>query len=166
MDYSDRIKELRKTKKLSQEKLADMIGVTKQAVSQYERGVRKPDIPTIDALCDVFNVSSDYLLGKDNVTLRFVGRDELKKLDSPQYNCDNICELFNECHGADAHKAVESFLKLDDRDRSFVLGQMSGLLRADKYVGSYVDAAHERTDIPYDDDLQKQDNAIMDDDNF
>lgn len=172
MDYSDRIKELRKTKKLSQEKLADMIGVTKQAVSQYERGVRKPDIPTIDALCDVFNVSSDYLLGKDNVTLRFVGRDELRKLDSPQDNCDNICELFSECHGAKAHKMVESFLKLDDLDRSFVLGQMSGLLRADKYIGSsedgisYADAAHERTDIPYDDELQKQDNAIMDDDNF
>lgn len=67
---------------------------------------------------------------------------------------------------------VESFLKLDDRDRSFVLGQMSGLLRAEKYSESaeddipYANAAHERTDIPYDDELQDQDNAIMDDDDF
>lgn len=82
MNYSDRIKELRKGKCLSQEKLADLIGVTKQAVSQYERGVRKPDIPTIDALCDIFNVSSDYLLGKDDVTVRFVGREEISKLES------------------------------------------------------------------------------------
>ena len=82
MDYSDRIRELRKGKHLNQEQLANLIGVTKQAISQYERGVRKPDIPTIDALCDIFNVSSDYLLGKENVTIRYVGKDEIDKLES------------------------------------------------------------------------------------
>lgn len=82
--YSNRIKELRMGKSLSQERLADMIGTTKQAVSNYERGVRKPDIPTIEALCDIFNVSSDYLLGKEDVTIRLVGNDGIKKLDSPR----------------------------------------------------------------------------------
>lgn len=82
--YSNRIKELRIGKSLSQERLADMIGTTKQAVSNYERGVRKPDIPTIEALCDIFNVSSDYLLGKEDVTIRLVGNDGIKKLDGPR----------------------------------------------------------------------------------
>ena len=43
-----------------------------------ERGVRKPDIPTIEALCDIFNVSADYLIGKDDVTVRIVGKEGLK----------------------------------------------------------------------------------------
>lgn len=81
--YNNRIRELRIAKGMNQEKLADMLGITKQAVSQYERGVRKPDIPTIEALCDIFNVSADYLIGKDDVTVRIVGKEGLKRLDAP-----------------------------------------------------------------------------------
>ena len=82
MKYGDRIRTLRKNKGYSQEKLADMLGVTKQTVSQYERGVRKPDVHTIEALCDIFNVSSDYLLGMADRTIRLVGEDDLAKLDT------------------------------------------------------------------------------------
>lgn len=82
-NYSNRIKELRLSKSLNQEQLADRIGLTKQAISQYETGSRKPSFEVLEALCDFFNVSSDYLLGKDNVTLRFVGREEINRLDAP-----------------------------------------------------------------------------------
>ena len=61
--YSSRIRELREAKSLSQDQLAEKLNVTKQAISQYERGVRKPSMPMLEALCDFFNVSSDYLLG-------------------------------------------------------------------------------------------------------
>lgn len=81
--YSNRIRELRSAKSLNQEQLADKLGLTKQAISQYERGVRKPSVPVLEALCDFFNVSSDYLLGKDDVTLRFVGKEDIDKLESP-----------------------------------------------------------------------------------
>lgn len=79
--YSNRIRELRLTKSLNQEQLAEKIGLTKQAISQYERGDRKPSLDVIEALCDFFNVSADYLLGKDDVTLRFVNGDDLRKLE-------------------------------------------------------------------------------------
>ena len=82
--YSDRIRELREIRGMSQQALADMLDVNKVTISQYERGARKPDINVVAALCDIFNVSSDYLLGKDDVTIRFVGEDEIKKLDSNQ----------------------------------------------------------------------------------
>ena len=39
---------------------------------------------SIEALCDIFNVSSDYLLGKEDVTIRLVGNDGIKKLDGPR----------------------------------------------------------------------------------
>lgn len=80
--YSNRVKELRLAKSLSQEQLAEKIGLTKQAISQYERGERNPSMDVLEALCDFFNVSSDYLLGFDTVTLRFVGKNEIDKLES------------------------------------------------------------------------------------
>lgn len=64
--YSNRIKELRTMRDMSQQDLGDLLSVNKVTVSQYERGVRKPDINIVAALCDIFNVSSDYLLGKVN----------------------------------------------------------------------------------------------------
>lgn len=82
--YSERIKELRKNKHLSQLDLAEKLGVNKVTVSQYERGVRRPNIDVVAALCDIFNVSTDYLLGEDDVTMRFVNGEGLKRLDAVQ----------------------------------------------------------------------------------
>lgn len=81
----NRIRELRISRSLSQEQLADKFGVTKQAISQMERGIRNPSMAMLEALCDFFNVSADYLLGKDDVTIRFVDGDGIKKLDGGCY---------------------------------------------------------------------------------
>ena len=81
--YSERIRELRNSRHLSQQNLADILDVNKVTISQYERGVRKPDVNMVSALCDIFNVSSDYLLGKDEVTLRFVDKNDIDKLERP-----------------------------------------------------------------------------------
>lgn len=80
--YSERIRELRVLHEMSQQDLADRLDVNKVTISQYERGVRKPDLNVLTALCDIFNVSSDYLLGKDDVTIRIVGKKDLEKLAS------------------------------------------------------------------------------------
>ena len=67
---------------MSQQDLADKLDLNKVAISQYERGVRRPNIDIVSALCDIFNVSSDFLLGEDDMTIRIVNTDEIKKLDS------------------------------------------------------------------------------------
>ncbi len=62
--FSDRLKELRSSKKLSQLDLAREIGVSQQAVSYCELG---EDIPTLDVLikiADFFDVTLDYLVGR------------------------------------------------------------------------------------------------------
>lgn len=79
--YSERIRELRVLHQMSQQELADLLELNKVTVSQYERGVRKPDINVITSLCDIFNVSADYLLGKEAVTMRLVDKAGLQKLD-------------------------------------------------------------------------------------
>ena len=57
--FNERLRELRAQKGYSQQELADKIHVTKQTISQYERGVRKPDYESLMWLCDIFNVSTD-----------------------------------------------------------------------------------------------------------
>lgn len=62
-----RIKELRKKKDLTQEKLADMLGITHKAVSKWECGMTIPDISMIVPLARLLNVSTDELLGMTKI---------------------------------------------------------------------------------------------------
>lgn len=92
--FSERLRELRTQYDYSQQDLADKMGATKQMISQYERGVRKPDLDTLTALCDVFNVSSDYLMGKSDVTVRLLNTEDLKRLNSTQIAPTTIAAHF------------------------------------------------------------------------
>ena len=60
-----RISELRKSKNISQEELADILNTSRQAISKWERGESTPDIDRLKDLASFFNVSIDYLLGYD-----------------------------------------------------------------------------------------------------
>ncbi|MDE7203599.1 MAG: helix-turn-helix domain-containing protein [Lachnospiraceae bacterium] len=62
MNLADRIQHLRKTKGISQEELADQIGVSRQAVSKWESAQSTPDIEKIILLSDYFGTTTDYLL--------------------------------------------------------------------------------------------------------
>jgi len=62
MNTADRIQHLRKVKGISQEELADKIGVSRQAVSKWESEQSYPDIDKIIILSDFFEVTTDYLL--------------------------------------------------------------------------------------------------------
>ena len=62
MAISDRILELRKIKGISQEELAENIGVSRQAVSKWESEQSVPDLEKIILLSNYFNVTTDYLL--------------------------------------------------------------------------------------------------------
>lgn len=63
MNIGERIIKLRKKNNLTQEKLAELLCVSPQAVSKWERGVANPDLYLIPSIAEVFNVSSDHLLG-------------------------------------------------------------------------------------------------------
>ncbi len=65
MSIGSTIKRLRREKDITQEQLAEYLGITSRAVSQWECDRTAPDISQLPALCHVFNVSSDVLLGID-----------------------------------------------------------------------------------------------------
>jgi transcriptional regulator with XRE-family HTH domain len=62
MNISERIQALRKAKGMSQEDLAERIGVSRQAISKWESGQSSPDIENVILLSDIFQVTTDYLL--------------------------------------------------------------------------------------------------------
>ncbi len=62
MNIADRIQHLRKTKGISQEELADKIGVSRQSVSKWESEQTSPDLEKVILMSDYFEVSTDYLL--------------------------------------------------------------------------------------------------------
>ena len=63
MDFSQIVKQLRLERGMTQQELANMVGLTKVTISQYETGKRKPSFEMIEALADVFHVDMNYLLG-------------------------------------------------------------------------------------------------------
>lgn len=62
MNLADRIQALRKAKGISQEELADQVGVSRQAVSKWESEQSTPDLEKIIAMSGFFGVTTDYLL--------------------------------------------------------------------------------------------------------
>ena len=62
MNMADRIQYLRKAKGISQEELADKIGVSRQAVSKWESEQSTPDLERIIVLSEFFEVTTDYIL--------------------------------------------------------------------------------------------------------
>lgn len=60
-----RIKDMRLEKGMSQQELGDLIGVTKVSVCGYENGTRTPSLETFCILADIFETTTDYLLGRE-----------------------------------------------------------------------------------------------------
>lgn len=81
----ERIINGRKQYKLSQEDLAEKIGVTRQTISNWELNETSPDLKQASKLCDIFNISMDELIGKENVILT--------KLDKTENNSKLIIKL-------------------------------------------------------------------------
>lgn len=62
-----RIKKLREEKDMTQQNLADILGVSQQAVAKWESGKAEPDSMTMVRISNIFEVSLDYLLGRTNI---------------------------------------------------------------------------------------------------
>lgn len=60
-----KLKEFRLSRELSQNDLGQMIGVSKQAISMYERGEREPSMDILNRMADIFGVDINVLYGRD-----------------------------------------------------------------------------------------------------
>lgn len=62
MEFGEKLRTLRREKGLSQEELAAMVGVSRQALSKWEAGQSRPELDKLLALSDVFSVTMDSLV--------------------------------------------------------------------------------------------------------
>ena len=67
-DFANVLKQLRLASHMTQNDLAQRLGLTRSRVSMYESGSREPDFETLELIADFFNVDVDYLLGRTSKT--------------------------------------------------------------------------------------------------
>ncbi|AXU54397.1 TPA: helix-turn-helix transcriptional regulator [Clostridioides difficile] len=106
MDFGDRIKQLRENMNLSREELSNKINISYSALSKYETNNRFPDKVTLNKIADFFDVSTDYLLGRN----KNISNEEDKE----------VKEL------------VDIIYKLDKEDRDAVLKILDSLISKHK----------------------------------
>ena len=86
--FSERLRELRKESKLTQQELANRLNVSRSSVEMYEKGEREPSFETQEAIADLFNVNLDYLFDRPTeVTLSI---DEKELLDLYRLTDSNV----------------------------------------------------------------------------
>ena len=63
-EFSNQLRRLRERRRISRRVLAELCGISKSALSRYERGKRVPTLADAATLADFFNVSLDWLCGR------------------------------------------------------------------------------------------------------
>ena len=93
--FSQRLKSLRKDKKLTQRELGKHFNLSQSSIAFYEKGEREPDFAALIKFADFFNVSADYLLGI-SFTPNSNHRISIPLIDDIQYSKGEINFLVNE----------------------------------------------------------------------
>ncbi|MDT1944367.1 helix-turn-helix domain-containing protein [Carnobacterium maltaromaticum] len=76
-----RLKELRTERKWLQKDVAEKIGVGRTTYAMYEQGKREPDNLTLQKIAELFEVSADYLLGRNNTEKKYYNLNNIEKND-------------------------------------------------------------------------------------
>lgn len=92
------LKELRKSEKMTQQEVADIIGVSQRAYGFYERGDREPSIDTLSKLANLFHVPVDFMIGG------------FLKLVDPEYK--DVTEHYNISNAKALAKTLEQVVEL------------------------------------------------------
>lgn len=149
MALKDRIKEARQNNSLTQEQLANKLGIAKSTLAGYETGSREPGIGMVAKIMHVLNVDANYLWQDETDFPMQVSYDEMQHIKKYRELDD---------HGREMVDIV--LLKEYDRCISFednILDLHSHML---------ADAAHSRTDIDIEEGTDITENNIMDEKDF
>ena len=64
VNFADILSELRRERNLSQRRVAGDLGISQALLSHYENGLREPRLEFVARVCDYYDVSADYILGR------------------------------------------------------------------------------------------------------
>ena len=113
IEIGKRIKDARKKAGLRQEDVANYLGIGKSSISEWEKGLRSPDIDQIDEIAKILNTTHSYILGWD------ISDDTRNKLQSIFGGSSEEADF-----SSDALSLAPDFDRLDDWGQSFIQSVM------------------------------------------
>ena len=152
----EKISELRKSKNMTQEDLANAIGVSAQSVSKWENSTTMPDIMLLPVLADIFGVSIDELFGKSSEHQpRLFGFDDivdeaydnlLRTMQQAWYNADTVKQTSSVIlkNGEPAYSFDDSValykksLEEDPRQQTAIYSNRNGAVYCDSVNGGLI----------------------------
>jgi transcriptional regulator with XRE-family HTH domain len=82
MNFGDKLRYLRDQHNLTQNDIAQILGVSRQAYTKYESNQAEPDMKALKKLSEYFNVTADYLLGTKYSSVKIIElREEMERLN-------------------------------------------------------------------------------------
>ena len=67
-NFQNVFRQLRLSSNLTQNEMAEKIGISRSTIGMYETGAREPDFETLEKIADYFNVDTDFFLGRTSQT--------------------------------------------------------------------------------------------------
>lgn len=95
MNIGNRIAFLREQRGLTQEELATSLGISRAALSHYEKNRREPDTETLSKVADLFHVSLDYLAGRTSQPTTTLDPDVRQFADELELSNNELLEKFS-----------------------------------------------------------------------
>ena len=128
MSFTDRLIELRKEDRKTQEEMANIINVKRSTYSAYERGQILPPYDKIESIAKYFNVTIDYLMGNSNVSA-----------EAPSAAVHDInhalSNLIDELKDKSTPLNVDGYI-LDDESRELFLASIENSLKMGKIISA------------------------------
>ncbi|WP_207729297.1 helix-turn-helix transcriptional regulator [Clostridium sp. 'deep sea'] len=78
INISQKLKQLRKQHKISQENLAELLGISRQVVSKWENGLSKPETNNLLKIAKIFNISVEELVSSDVIKAETLQQESIK----------------------------------------------------------------------------------------
>lgn len=148
MAFNDRLKESRTNSNLTQEQLAEKLGIAKSTLSGYESGNREPSIATVAKILDILDVDANYLY-----------QDEVEKITKIVVDIKER-EILEKYRALDSHgKEMVDFTLTKEYERSESLKEpLDNITQIQSHL--MPNAAHEST-TPYTAEERQDDNNML-----
>lgn len=96
MGFAENLKQIRKKRNITQEQLADIISVSRQAISKWESGFGYPEVETLLIIAQELNTSLDYLFSERCHMVRPQTQERVSKIDT-YLNCAEVFAYRSTC---------------------------------------------------------------------
>lgn len=130
--FAQRLKNLRKEKKKTQQDIADFLEIRRSTYGEYERGRIMPPYEKIKRLSDHFNVSVDYLMGTTNFRTTNDKIDTIVKREITDVS-KTLTHLIEELKDEDTIVKLDG-IELDTESKSLLLSSIESSLKLGKII--------------------------------